>query len=79
MLIDLHIHSTASDGTKTPAELLSIASGKNLGAIALTDHDTVAGIPEFLVESAKYPGVKAVPGVEISLKHYDYSCCRTVY
>lgn len=73
MNIDLHIHSTASDGTKTPAELLSIASKKNLGAIALTDHDTVAGIPEFLLESVKYPGIKAVPGVEISLKHYDYS------
>ncbi len=73
MFIDLHMHSTASDGTKTPAELLAIASGKNLAAIALTDHDTIAGIPEFLAESAKYPAIKAVPGVEISLKHYDYS------
>ena len=73
MLIDLHIHSTASDGTKTPAEILSLASGKNLGAVALTDHDTIAGIPEFLTESAKYPDIKAVPGVEISIKHYDYS------
>ncbi|MFA6568751.1 MAG: PHP domain-containing protein [Victivallales bacterium] len=73
MNIDLHIHSTASDGTKTPAEILSLASGKNLGAVALTDHDTVSGIPEFLTESAKYPAVKSVPGVEIALKHYDYS------
>lgn len=73
MNIDLHIHSTASDGTKTPAEILSIASGKNLGAIALTDHDTISGIPEFLVESLKYPAIRSVPGVEISLKHYDYS------
>ena len=73
MIIDLHIHSTASDGTKTPSEILSLASGKNLGAVALTDHDTIAGIPEFLTASAKYPDVKAVSGVEISLKHYDYS------
>ena len=73
MFIDLHIHSTASDGTKTPAEILSLASCKKLGAVALTDHDTIAGIHEFLTESAKYPDVKAVPGVEISLKHYDYS------
>jgi hypothetical protein len=73
MNIDLHTHSTASDGTKTPAEILSVASAKKLGAVALTDHDTVSGIPEFLAESAKYPDIKAVPGVEISLKHYDYS------
>ena len=73
MFIDFHIHSTASDGTKTPSEILSIASGKNLGAIALTDHDTISGIPEFLSESARFPAIKAVPGVEISLKHYDYS------
>ncbi|MCX6983721.1 MAG: PHP domain-containing protein [Lentisphaerae bacterium] len=73
MIIDLHIHSTASDGTRTPSEILSLASGKNLGAVALTDHDTIAGIPKFLTESAKYPDIKAVPGVEISLKHYDYS------
>lgn len=73
MNIDLHIHSTASDGTKTPAEILSIASEKKLGAIALTDHDTISGIPGFLSESVKYPDIKAVPGVEISLKHYDYS------
>ena len=73
MFIDLHIHSTASDGTKTPAEILSLASAKKLGAVALTDHDTISGIPEFLSESAKFPAIKAVPGVEISLKHYDYS------
>ena len=73
MRIDFHIHSTASDGTNTTAEILSLASGKKLAAVALTDHDTISGIPEFVAESVKYPDVKAVPGVEISLKHYDYS------
>ncbi len=73
MIIDLHTHSTASDGTSSPAELLALANERNLGALALTDHDTTSGLPEFLNESVKYPGIKAVPGVEVSVKHYDFS------
>ncbi|MFZ2656879.1 MAG: PHP domain-containing protein [Victivallales bacterium] len=73
MIIDLHTHSTASDGTCTPSQLLSLASEKGLGAIALTDHDTVSGLDEFLRDSIEYPDIKVVPGVEISVKHYDYS------
>ena len=51
--IDLHIHSTASDGTLTPAQVVSSAMAaagkkKDPGVIALTDHDTVAGTPEFM-------------------------------
>ena len=41
--VDLHVHSTYSDGTNTPSELIAIASSKNLSAIALTDHDTLDG------------------------------------
>ncbi|OGV37211.1 MAG: hypothetical protein A2X48_12560 [Lentisphaerae bacterium GWF2_49_21] len=73
MLIDLHTHSTASDGTLSPAELLSLAQEKGLSALALTDHDTSSGLDEFLRESKKYPGIKVVPGVEVSVKHHHFS------
>ncbi|MBO5307137.1 MAG: PHP domain-containing protein [Lentisphaeria bacterium] len=65
-MIDLHTHSTASDGSTPPAELLRQAAELGLCAVALTDHDTVAGIPEFLAEAEKYPQIHAVPGVELS-------------
>jgi predicted metal-dependent phosphoesterase TrpH len=63
--VDLHCHSTASDGHLTPAQL--VARGKQLGlkALALTDHDTVAGLGLF--ESAgQAQGIETVPGVEVS-------------
>ncbi len=62
---DLHNHSTFSDGTDTPARLLELAQERGLGAIALTDHNTVAGLPEFL-EAAKGKSVRAVAGTEFS-------------
>ncbi len=67
--IDLHTHSAASDGSCTPSEIVAIAAEKNLAAVALTDHDTVAGIPEFL-EACSGVGMPAgVPGVEFSVKY----------
>ena len=69
--IDLHTHSTASDGTDDPARLPELAAELGLAAVALTDHDTVAGLAEFLASGGKYPEVEAVPGVEISC---SYSC-----
>lgn len=62
---DLHTHSTFSDGTDTPARLLELAEELGLGAIALTDHNTVAGLPDFL-QAAKDKKVKAVAGTEFS-------------
>ena len=47
-MIDLHTHSTFSDGTYTPEELVDICAEAELTAVALTDHDTVAGIPRFM-------------------------------
>lgn len=68
--IDLHVHSTISDGTFTPTELVEEAIRCQLSAFALTDHDTVSGIPEALeaAERAKEAGtpIEVVPGVEIS-------------
>ncbi len=69
-IIDLHTHSNYSDGTDTPEELLQGASGKGLNALALTDHDTVAGISEFLQSGEKYPGLLAISGVEISTLYF---------
>ena len=62
---DLHTHSIYSDGTWTPRQLLEEAQRIGLGAIALTDHNTVAGLPDFM-EAAKEFAVEAVPGVEFS-------------
>ena len=64
---DLHTHSVFSDGTYTPTEL--IAEAKRLGLIiALTDHNTAAGLPEFM-DAARKQGVTAVPGVEFSAEY----------
>ena len=63
--IDLHLHSTASDGTFTPSEILRQAQEQNLKAIAITDHDTVEGSKEALSLGIP-PSVKFLTGVEIS-------------
>lgn len=65
VLCDLHTHSTFSDGTDTPTALVALARERGLSAIALTDHNTVAGLPEFL-EAAKGTSVRAIPGTEFS-------------
>ena len=68
MLCDLHTHSIYSDGTDTPAQLIRQAEALGLGAVALCDHNTVAGLPEFMA-AARALGVTAVPGVEITTEH----------
>lgn len=64
-LCDLHIHSAFSDGTLTPTELIRLARQRGIGAVALCDHNTVAGLPEFL-NAAAGSGIWAVPGIEFS-------------
>lgn len=63
--VDLHAHSTASDGTYSPAGIVQLAKEIGLRAVALTDHDTVAGIAEALDAGQKL-GVEVLPGIEIS-------------
>ena len=63
--IDLHIHSTASDGTLSPAEILKLAQKLKLRAIAITDHDTIAGSKEAFQVGIP-PSIKFLTGVEIS-------------
>ncbi len=66
-MVDLHTHSTASDGTFSPKELVRLAKATGLFALALTDHDTVDGLRE-AEEEARVQGLNFVPGVEISVK-----------
>lgn len=63
--VDLHVHSTYSDGTKTPKELVELAQNEGLSAIALTDHDTLDGIPD-AINAAKNSNIELIPGVELS-------------
>lgn len=67
-IIDLHTHSSASDGSMTPAELVAYAKLKGLAAIALTDHDTVDGVKNALDEGERI-GVEVIPGIEISVEY----------
>ena len=71
MPIDLHLHSTHSDGTLTPAELVSEAKRLGLSAVALTDHNTVSGLPEFLQEAGRR-GITAVAGTELSTVYHGH-------
>lgn len=67
MRIDLHTHSSCSDGTDTPTELVEVAKAAGLDVIALTDHDTTAGWDEAAAASERY-GVTVVPGAELSCR-----------
>lgn len=69
-MIDLHCHSTYSDGSLTPHELIQLAVSKRLTALALTDHDTIDGIEDFLA-AAKDAPIEAVPGIELAACEAD--------
>jgi predicted metal-dependent phosphoesterase TrpH len=64
-LADLHTHTTASDGLHSPSEIVQFAKAAGLAAVAITDHDTVAGVDEALTEGERL-GITVVPGVEVS-------------
>lgn len=64
--VDLHVHSTASDGAVAPAAVVRQAADAGLSAIALTDHDTIAGLPE-AVAAGRELGVRVVTGCEFSV------------
>lgn len=65
-LIDLHSHSTISDGLLSPAELVAHAAAQGVRVLALTDHDDVAGLPEARAEAAQQ-GIELIHGVEVSV------------
>ena len=62
--LDLHLHTTHSDGSLSPAEVLRLAHKAQVTALAITDHDIVSGIPE-AIEAGAELGIEIVPGVEI--------------
>jgi predicted metal-dependent phosphoesterase TrpH len=64
--VDLHTHSSASDGSLTPAELVALADRRRLAAIALTDHDTVDGLAQARAAARQFPSLRLVGGVELS-------------
>jgi 3',5'-nucleoside bisphosphate phosphatase len=66
-MIDLHVHTNMSDGSLSPAEVVRFSAQKGLQAIAITDHDTVAGIAEARAEGLK-AGVEVISGVEMSVE-----------
>ena len=66
--IDLHVHSTESDGTFTPEELAVEAKNQGLSAFALTDHDTVDGVKRAR-KAAEKAGIELIPGVELSTEY----------
>ena len=68
---DLHVHTTASDGTLSPTQCIKTAVSLGLEAISITDHDTIEGLEEATQEALKYPGFTFVPGVEVSTDYFD--------
>jgi predicted metal-dependent phosphoesterase TrpH len=66
--IDLHLHTTASDGTLTPGEIVLLAKKRGLAAIAITDHDTIGAVKDAMAAGEKH-GIEVVPGTEIGIAH----------
>jgi hypothetical protein len=66
--VDLHLHTTASDGVMSPSEMVRYAKAKGLQAISITDHDTIGGLEEGLAEGERI-GFEVIPGIEISAEH----------
>lgn len=64
--IDLHVHSSASDGSLTPEEVVSLAKEAGLRYFALTDHDTVDGVEQALQYAGKFENIDVIPGIELS-------------
>lgn len=66
MKVDLHLHTTASDGRLSPGEMVRLAAERGLEVIAITDHDTIDGIAAALEAAISYPSLRVIPGVEVN-------------
>jgi predicted metal-dependent phosphoesterase TrpH len=64
--VDLHLHTTASDGRLSPTELVRLLAKRGLRMAAITDHDTTNGLDEAFEEAANHPGLTLIPGIELS-------------
>ena len=78
MKADLHLHTWYSDGTESPSEMVGRAARLGYGAVAIADHDTVAGVPEAL-EAGHRLGVLVIPGSEITARHAGVELHMLVY
>ncbi|MEX2431314.1 MAG: PHP domain-containing protein [Dehalococcoidia bacterium] len=67
--IDLHMHTTASDGRLAPAELVRLLAQRQVDVAAVSDHDTTEGLDAVFAEAAQHPGLRIVPAIEISADH----------
>ena len=65
-LVDLHLHTNASDGRLTPSELVRLAAGKGLRQISVSDHDTTEGLEEAFQAAGQLPNLRVIPGIELS-------------
>ena len=63
--LDLHLHTTFSDGSRTPTDVLTLASKAKVTALAITDHDTITGLPE-AIQAGRSLGIEVIPGIELS-------------
>ncbi len=64
--VDLHLHTLASDGRLTPTQLVQLAAGQGLKTISISDHDTTDGLAEAFEAAKKFPGLRIIPGIELS-------------
>jgi predicted metal-dependent phosphoesterase TrpH len=64
--VDLHLHTTASDGRLTPSRLVDQVAATSLRIISITDHDTTGGLDEAFAQAARYPHLRLIPGIELS-------------
>ena len=71
-MIDLHTHTSASDGTHSPTELVTLAKEHGIEAIAITDHDTIEGLPEAF-ETGERLGIEVITGMELSIEYNPVS------
>ena len=67
--IDLHLHTIRSDGRLTPTELVKLVTAQGVTVAAVTDHDSTEGLDEAFAEAAHHPGLRLIPGIEMSVDH----------
>ena len=77
-MLDLHCHSTASDGTVPPSELPAMARKIGLKALALTDHDTIDGVEMFMTAAEAVPELRCIPGIELACRLENGYHCHIV-
>jgi predicted metal-dependent phosphoesterase TrpH len=78
MAVDLHLHSSRSDGTDTPAQIVELAASEHMTCIALTDHDNLDGIDEAR-QAAEAAGIEFIPGIELSVDYDGAKMHMLVY